>query len=157
MKLSPNFNREEFEQHGPMPEEALASYGTLCTELLEPINAKFGPILVTAGYRDAIANKLAGGVPTSQHIATADKCAADWYILAFVTPKTAMRDVFDWIRLESSLVWDQLILEHGERTDIIHLSWSRTPRRMALEGLTANRGKYTQCAVKSLTTGALNV
>jgi hypothetical protein len=157
MKLSPNFSREEFEQHGPMPEAAVPSYRMLCTELLEPINAKFGPVMVTNGYRDEAANKLAGGVPTSQHIATAEKCAADWYILAFVTPKTTMRDVFDWIRLESSLVWDQLILEHGERTDIVHLSWSRTPRRMALEGLTANRGQYTHCAVKSLSTGALNV
>jgi hypothetical protein len=157
MKLSPNFSREEFELHGAMPEEALTSYGMLCTELLEPINAKFGPIMVTAGYRDAIANKLAGGVPTSQHIATADKCAADWYILGFIVPKTTMRDVFDWVRLESALIWDQCILEHGETTDIIHLSWSTTPRRMALEGLTANRGQYTHCAVKSLSTGAINV
>jgi len=145
MNLSPNFHREEFERDGPMPDEALASYTALCGTLLEPIRERFGPILITSGYRSASANRMAGGVPDSQHVATADHCAADWWIA-----KVTIRDVFDWIRLESSLVWDQLILEHGDTGDIIHLSWSKTPRREALEGLTGNRSGYERCAVKML-------
>ena len=153
MKLSPNFSREEFELDGAMPEKVVPAYTALCTELLEPIRAKWGAILITSGYRSAQANKLAGGVPTSEHVATPEKCAADWEILTFTVPKSTMRDVFDWLRLESTLVWDQCILEHGDRGDLIHLAWSITPRRQALEGLTANRSGYTQCAVKILDLG----
>ena len=138
MSLSPDFSREEFEHDGPMPDEVVESYRRLCVDILEPIRSHAGqPIRILSGYRSAAINQVAGGVSDSQHVATSAYCAADWWI-----PTLDMRSVFDWIRTKSGLVWDQLILEHGVHNDIIHTSWSTTPRRQALEGATANRTGY---------------
>lgn len=142
MNLSPNFHREEFEHDGPMPEEAVASYIALCQTVLEPIRERFGAALILSGYRPPLVNREVGGVPNSQHVATADYCAADFEI-----PGKTMRDVFDWTRLESRLIWDQLILEHGDISDLIHASWSKSPRREALERVSRNPDKYERCAV----------
>ncbi len=143
MKLSPNFDRSEFEQHGPMPEECVAAYTALCLEILEPIRAKFGPIVITSGYRSPEANAAAHGVGKSQHEATADFCAADWYARDWQN----LQVVYVWILENAAIQWDQMIFEKGLHNFIIHSSWSKTPRRMALVGETANRGVYTARAV----------
>ena len=139
MQLSEHFQKEEFEKDGPMPEECVGSYRSLCESILEPIRLHIGqPLRITSGYRTPASNAVAGGVSSSQHCATDRWCAADWW-----EPSTNMREVFDWIRLQSGLKFDQLILEHdGGNLCIIHTSWSTTPRRMALEGATANRTGY---------------
>lgn len=143
MLLSDHFVRVEFERDGPMPDGVVASYRSLCETLLEPIRAHLGQSLrILSGYRSPQSNLTAGGVGDSQHVATNLCCAADWWV-----PQEDMRKVFDWVREESGLTWDQLILEHGRISDIIHTSWSTTPRRMALEGATANRTGYIHWAV----------
>lgn len=140
-QLSDNFARAEFERHGAMPDEAAESYKILCAEVLEPIRAKFAaPIEITSGYRSPGANAAAHGVLHSQHLATAFCCAAD-----FVMAGVNMRGVFDWIRTESGLPFDQAILEHGSSADIIHISWAKAYlRREALEGATNNQSAYTR-------------
>lgn len=144
MNFSPHFARIEFETHDRMPEECVFPYTALCVEFLEPVRAQFGPIIITSGYRSPEANVEAHGVKNSQHEATADYCAADWYVkdMQDLTP------VFNWIRNNPRLQWDQLILEEGGlRSYIIHTSWSKTPRRMALVGETQNRSAYLPSSV----------
>jgi zinc D-Ala-D-Ala carboxypeptidase len=147
MLLSRNFCTQEFEKDGPMPDSVVLSYRSLCNDILEPIRAHVGqPLRITSGYRTLQSNTVAGGVSNSQHCATAKYCAADWWV-----PTADMREIFDWIRLQSGLVWDQLILEHdGGSLSIIHTSWSTTPRRQALEGATANKTGYTTWPVTPL-------
>jgi hypothetical protein len=146
MQLSANFQKAEFEKDGPMPDECVASYKELCETILEPIRIHIGsPLRVTSGFRPPASNAAASGVSNSQHCATDQYCAADWWV-----PTADMREIFDWVRLQSGLVWDQLILEHdGGTLCIIHTSWSTTPRRMALEGATANKTGYKSWPVSS--------
>ena len=143
MKLTPNFALEEFEIDGPMPDECVPSYTTLCHLVLEPTREQFGePIEITSGWRDVISNKKANGDPHSEHMATKDYCAADWKIVKW----RDLRPVFDWIR-RSNLPFHIITLEHnGENgEDIIHISWNRfstLTTREAKEGATNNREAY---------------
>ena len=148
MLLSTNFARQEFEKNGEMPDSVVLAYRALCETLLEPIRDHLRqPLRILSGYRSPAANQAAGGVQHSQHEATPISCAADFWV-----PTTDMRELFDWIRLESGLVWDQVILEHGLKNDLIHLSWVEdNPRRMALEGDSGNRSAY-----KAWPTGGIN-
>lgn len=149
MMLSNHFLRVEFERDGPMPDSVVPSYQHLCEEILEPIRSHVAqPLRILSGFRSPDANHQVGGVGDSQHIATPLACAADWWV-----PGADMRGVFDWIRLTSGLFFDQLILEHGKVSDIIHTSWSTTPRRMSLEGATANRTGYKTWEVSKLPEG----
>lgn len=129
-----------------MPDGVVGSYQKLCETILEPIRTHLGkPLRILSGYRDPKLNLVVGGVGDSQHVASPEHSAADWW-----EPSSDMRGVFDWVRLESGLVWDQLILEHGVHNQIIHVSWSTTPRRQALEGATAGRSSYKSWDVKPL-------
>jgi Peptidase M15 len=145
-QLSENFARHEFEHDGPMPSVCIDTYRSLCAEILEPIRAKFAKsVTITSGYRDPAANAETHGAAHSQHEATSMYCAADFRIEGF---EHDMRPVFNWIRLESGLPFDQVILEHGAGGDIVHISWARAyPRRMALEGAQHNRSAYTHLPV----------
>lgn len=144
--LTPHFAREEFERDGTMPDECVPLYTKLCETLLEPLRIHFGlSVSITSGYRSVAANAAAHGVPASQHVATANHCAADFKFVGM----DDMRAAFDWLRSQPHLQWDEAILEHehwsvaGE-ADIIHLSLTNARcRRMALEGATANRTAYT--------------
>lgn len=143
MNLTEHFTQDEFEHDAKLPEDCIGSYRNLCETILEPIRVHIAePMRILSGYRCPDANLAAGGVRNSQHMATSEFCAADWWV-----PVLDMRGIFNWIRIQSGLNWDQLILEHGEHTDIIHTSWSTTPRREALEGATANRTGYTKWPV----------
>lgn len=98
--------------------------------------------MLTSGYRDAQANLEAHGQPNSEHVATADCCAADFYPADGKT-----RALFDWMRQSSSLPFHQLILEHGANgSSVIHVSWNRTKPgvRSVLEGTTHNSQPYTK-------------
>jgi zinc D-Ala-D-Ala carboxypeptidase len=146
MQLSPNFSLQEFELDGPMPVAAAGAYTNLCRLVLEPIRSQFGePMIVTSGYRSQTANQAAGGVLHSEHQATDEFCAADWYI---ESQRSDLRPVFDWIRSEPSLPFHQVILEHdpASETEVIHISWNSavdlTTGRQALEGETNNLTAY---------------
>lgn len=93
----------------------------LAGEVLQPLRTMFGPIQVNGAYRSPEVNRLAGGVPKSQHLMGE---AAD------IVPKLVpFRRVVDWTIDE--LEFDQIILEF-ERW--IHVSFTRRRpnRRQAL-------------------------
>lgn len=138
--LTENFSLEEFQKDAPIPPELIPVFKSLCVDLLEPIRAHFGvPIVVTSGYRDAASNATAHGVPNSEHVASLERCAADFYMGEAVS----MRGVFDWIRNNPKLAWGQAILEHGAHFDILHISWELSqPRRQAFEGAVENKSAY---------------
>jgi hypothetical protein len=81
----------------------------LCCELLEPIRAKFGPLKVTSGYRPPERNAKAGGKPKSFHLYQDGKAAADFKP---ATTGICLQECFDWIRLQSGLPFDKVILEY---------------------------------------------
>jgi hypothetical protein len=144
MNISAHFEETEFETNGPFPDDCLPVVTNFCNSILEPFHIKFGKIVITSGYRDPSHNFLVHGVIQSQHIYTPIQCAADCSFVELPSNLT-MRDVFDWGRLESGLPIDQIILEHGETGDIIHLSFTMTPpRNEALEGLVGNRSGYNR-------------
>jgi zinc D-Ala-D-Ala carboxypeptidase len=126
------------------PEEVVAFARQFCTEILEPIREQFGSVVITSGYRCPALNALVHGVPTSDHQWTTERIAAD-----FFTPQADLHQVFDWIRLESKLPFDQVIREHssGRGGDCIHISFRAVPRRMAMVGATHNQSGYERVEV----------
>lgn len=146
IQISKNFVREEFEHGALMPEECTQSYTALCQLILEPIRAVFAKrIVITSGYRSPQTNQQAHGVANSQHVATAEYCAADFFVEGM---EHDMRPVFDWVRLDSGLPFDQVTLEHGSHGDVVHISWARQGWRLqALEGATHNQTAYKRWPV----------
>lgn len=118
----------------------------LCREVLEPVRAKFGAVTVTSGYRRAERNKAAGGKKTSFHLYEADKCAAD-----IECPKVSVTELFRWLRMESKLPFDKVIMETNKDgvPQIIHIqAYSKTPpRRLAYIGETGAGTKYVPVEV----------
>src|SRR5579863_6570467 len=109
-----HFAITEFEKDAPVPPEAVAILECLCSLVLEPIRAKFGPLVITSGYRLAGSNHATGGVPDSQHIYTATAAAADFECSA---PFTNSEEIFLWLCQGnngggSGVPFDQAILEH---------------------------------------------
>ena len=132
----------------------------LCHELLEPIRARFGPLRITSGYRPPARNKSAGGKPTSFHLYEDGKAAADFRP---ETPGICLQEVFDWIRLESGLKFDKVILERGhqerhEFDDCIHIQThiNEAPRRLAFTGETGAGQVYTPAHVNPIRDQAVN-
>jgi hypothetical protein len=121
----------------------------LCTVLLEPIRAVFGPVVISDGYRDPSHNARVGGVSHSQHEYDGQNSAADIVKCGGSTLQAA----FDWIRLNSHLNFDQLILERAPGTNdprCIHISYNgalAVQRREALTGETNGAGAYTKVEV----------
>ena len=76
--------------------------------LMEPIREKWGAQRLTDGYRPPAENQAAGGKCQSQHLYELANSAAD-----FVPMAAPMQTVFDWIRLESELPFDQMIFEYA--------------------------------------------
>lgn len=145
-KLSPNFEPREFEKNDPIPSECIPVFEFLCAEILEKTRAHFGkPVKITSGYRSPHHNAAIGGSATSQHVATAFHCAAD-----FQVQDTDPADVFDWLRMQP-FPYDQLILEYGPAKessldDCVHVSVSLNgaPRHMAMIGATHGRSRYVR-------------
>jgi zinc D-Ala-D-Ala carboxypeptidase len=110
MNLSPHFTLEEMikSQAGdragidnmpsPLHREKLRA---LCTKVLEPIRERFGPVIITSGYRGPELNRMVGGASSSQHCLGE---AADIEV-----PGMSNGDLARWI--EKHLEYDQLILE----------------------------------------------
>jgi hypothetical protein len=117
--ISTHFDLEEFQKGDPIPAECVAIFTMLCEEILEPVRDQFdNAIVITSGYRSPEQNAAAHGQPNSEHVATAEKCAADFFV-----ENTAARAVFDWMRNNAALPFHQLIYEtdaHGGA--IVHVS-----------------------------------
>lgn len=139
--MTPHFTAAELRVEGE-EDRIQENAKWLCVNLLEPIRAKFGPLSVTSGYRDPKRNELAGGKGTSFHLYTADHCAAD-----FIPMDAPMTEVFRWIRMDSGLPFDKVILEHNPRTKApacIHIQGfaKGEPRRLAYLGETGDAKSY---------------
>lgn len=146
MQLTTHFADTELGVAGCSP-ELIANATFLCQKLLEPIRAHFGPVHVHDGYRDPAHNARVGGVPTSYHLFNCGESAADIDVLP-----TTNQDLFDWIRLESGLPFDQAIIETNPDgsagTVHVQINSMANSRRMALVGETAGQSGYTEVEVK---------
>jgi hypothetical protein len=149
MQLSEHFTLEEFERTSKslpnrVPPDVVPTLQEYCDKILDPIRAHFRlPIIVTSGYRSFILNHLVGGSHGSYHVATIGKCAADIQV-----PDLPLKGVFDWLREQSGLLFDAVILERGkdnnsEADDCVHVQFrSQYPRRTAFLGPTHGNGHY---------------
>ena len=145
MQLTEHFTDLELGVAG-QESRLLLSAQYLCSTLLEPIRAKFGPVHVHDGYRNPEHNAAVGGKPTSWHQFDGTQSACD-----FDCPNASYETVFDWIRLESGLGFDKVILESnstGEPRCIhIQLNAHVAPRRLAYTGQTGAGTVYTPVEV----------
>jgi hypothetical protein len=148
MQLTPHFADTELGVAG-VDAQIVSNARQLCIELLEPIRTKFGATILSDGYRNPADNKAAGGAADSQHLYLGLNSAAD--MTGFQSAD--LETVFDWIRLESGLPFDEVILEFHPGTEqprCIHISYNGAlarQRRKALTGETNGAGTYTAVAV----------
>ena len=119
----------------------------LCSQILESIRKEFGPVHVHDGYRSPEHNAAVGGKPTSYHQFNGTQAAADIDVLP-----TGYQECFDWIRLESGLPFDKVILETnaaGVAAAIhIQVDTATMPRRLAYTGSTGAGTVYVPQEVK---------
>jgi zinc D-Ala-D-Ala carboxypeptidase len=139
MQLSAHFNLAEFtrsesaKRHGvsnePTPEH-IKNIKILCERVLEPIRMKFGPIIISSGYRSKVLNHYIGGSLRSQHC---EGKAAD--IDMDNMPGVTNKQIFEYIKNE--LEFDQLINEFNYGW--IHVSYNAGKnRRQVLDALKVN-------------------
>lgn len=146
MKLTDNISYEELGIFGE-GKEIVENYQTLAISCLQPIRNHYNsPIIFTDGYRDEAHNKRVGGKPDSWHLALDGKAAADFKVAG-----QTVEDVFDWIRLESNLRFDKVIMETKNGVPvIIHIQTCRfrEPERRAFIGETGDSHDYKEQIVK---------
>lgn len=146
MKLSANFWLDEFEKsqtatrHGidnSVPSGLINDIKDLCTNVLQPVREKFGPVTISSGYRSPELNAKLGGSTRSQHCSAQ---AAD-----FEVPGVDNREVATWIK--DNLEFDQLILEgykpHVTNSGWIHVSYRPFGLRNDVLTATFANGKAT--------------
>ena len=152
-KLSPHFTFEELTSTGQTTllevnrKQAipLIKAGTaLANEILEPIRAKFGPVIIHSCFRGPALNEAVGGSKTSQHMKFE---AADFHC-----PNATLQEVFDWIRKESGLKWGQVILEGRQpnKPTWIHVSLGEPwrDRKLCRQAMVYNGSKYIDVGTK---------
>lgn len=144
INLSPNFKDTELSVTNA-PESVKENARWLASNILEPIRAWWGrPVKVNSGYRPPEHNKQVGGVPTSYHLFNGDNCASDIVVLG--VPVT---EVFDWLRLKSSLPFSKIILEKDHKTGlptVVHIqahAGTIPTTRIALVGETHGTSAYS--------------
>lgn len=104
----------------------------LVERLLDPLRERYGKaIMVSSGYRNAVVNKLVGGVPKSQHLTG---CAAD-----ITTGSTSGNQHLARLLAQSGLPFDQLIDENNYAW--VHVSYVEGYNRRQI--LRYRNGKYT--------------
>lgn len=102
--------------------EQVANMISLCKNILEPLRAQTGPIIITSGYRCKELNELVGGSENSQHMRGQ---AAD--ILC-----KSKDDANRYFAILKRMDYDQLIYERrGERV-WIHVSYAGKNNRHEL-------------------------
>tara|TARA_R110000851_G_scaffold123761_1_gene253657 strand:+ start:350 stop:805 length:456 start_codon:yes stop_codon:yes gene_type:complete len=139
MKLSANFSLNEVTKSetatrngisNTASQEVIEKLQALVNNVLQPLRTKFGPVIVTSGYRSPEVNKSVGGSATSHH------CfgyAADFQVLGMDNRELAM-----YIR--DNLKYTQLILEfyNGEpESGWVHCSYDAAD--LKCQTLTARR------------------
>jgi hypothetical protein len=146
MQLTEHFADSELGVGG-CEQRLLTNAKNLCTLILEPIRAKFGPVDVHDGYRDHWHNIRVGGKPTSYHLFDDGRAAADVQAMA-----VGYQGLFDWLRLESGLLFDKAILEVNKAgvPACVHVQvdMMNAPRRLAYTGHTGAGTAYTPVEVK---------
>lgn len=145
-QLSEHFSDQELGVAGA--EQAIIDNAIfLCQKVLEPVRAKFGVVRVHSAYRDPAHNAKVGGKTVSFHLFTDGRAAAD-----VSTPGAPLPELFDWLRLESGLQFDKVILETNEQDEpaCVHIQIDRLnpPRRLAYTGRTGAATNYTRQDVK---------
>lgn len=138
--ISETFSANDFTMGPPVPMEALPLLERFYNEVILPVKLKFGTLLATSGNRSVESNAEAHGQPNSHHIYTAEHVALD-----FFSPNVPSRSIFDWMRNDPTLPYNQLILEAGSMgTSIIHVSMNLAAPgvRSVLTGATHNSAKY---------------
>jgi len=141
MKLTTNFKYEELvsTDHADLKDINMAEAGPymvslmdLCSFVLEPIRAQFGPFKITSGFRGPELNARVGGVPTSQHCIgqAADLCRSDW-------TWDALDHVANWIKKESGIKFGQVIRERHGASVWLHVSTGQKCEALDYDG------KYT--------------
>lgn len=112
-QLTPHFRLSEFQvsqtaaRRGidmTVPPQLVPRLRMLCEHVLEPVRVKFGPVVISSGWRPDKLNKIIGGSATSQHSLAE---AGD-----FEVPGVSNVTVAQWIARNCS--FDQLILEFVE-------------------------------------------
>ncbi len=113
MRLSKNFKLEEFSRSqtaedlnisNTIPEEIIPNIQELVDNVLQPVRDKFGPVIISSGYRCPKLNSVVGGSKTSEHLAGK---AAD-----FIVVDTPLKTVAFWII--DNCEFNQLILEYNK-------------------------------------------
>lgn len=142
-RLSPHFTLKEMTvtksglPNIPGPKE-VAALTALASNVLEKVRERFGPVIVTSGFRSELVNKSVGGALNSQHRFGE---AADFHC-----PRASNADVWRWITDPANgIVFDQCIAERLRRDNgqagWIHVSF-RTGRNRK-EGLSSPKvGQY---------------
>jgi Peptidase M15 len=142
IQISDHYSLPDFQKEAPIPAVAIPSFSSMANLILEPIYEEFGVTLYfTSGYRNEAENTAAHGQPNSEHKATADYCAVDFFCVM-------VEKVFDWMCQNPNLPYHQLILEKGKVGSVIHVSWNRLKPgvRSVLTGATNNSQPYEQVA-----------
>jgi hypothetical protein len=116
MKLSKNFSVAELSKSETATRLGLDNTPSLMVidnlqalvdNVLQPVRDKFGPVVVTSGYRSPAVNKTIGGSPTSDHCKGQ---AADFEVMGMPNKELAT-----WIK--DNLEFTQLILEFPSKSD----------------------------------------
>jgi hypothetical protein len=140
MKLSTNFSLSELTKSesasrlgldNDPTQEIISSLQALVNHILQPVRDKFGPVVVTSGYRSPEVNKAIGGSATSDHCKGQ---AADFEVLG-----KDNRELAIWIA--ENMQFTQLILEFYKPgvsdSGWVHCSFD--PSNLKRQVLTAER------------------
>jgi Peptidase M15 len=134
LKLTENFSDVELGVAG-VEERLQRNARELCARVLEPVRARFGkPVRVHCGYRNPEHNRRVGGKHNSWHLFEGSRAAADFHVEG-----ESLHSVFDWLRLQSELPFDKVILESSGGTPrCVHVQMDcmAAPRRLAYSGST---------------------
>ena len=123
-RLSPNFTWGEMTRTGQTAlqdknrqeaEKCKDALTAVCTQLMEPIRAEFGPLRINSGFRGPAVNTAVGGSKNSQHMIGQ---ACDFVPM---DAKIPLMKIVNWVR-KSNMKWGQLIHEHPGNSLWIHIS-----------------------------------
>lgn len=132
MKLSTNFTLEEMtyndtairkEIENVPDDNQLKNLASLCNNVLEEIEQKFGSVKITSGFRCPELNQTIGGSKSSQHCLGE---AADLHVLGY-----SVEELFQKIKA-TNIPYDQLIQEFDRW---VHVSYSPRNRRQCLRAV----------------------
>ena len=150
MKLTEHFTFEEMTGSVMHPELAAANreeacrlylpnITDLCRFLLEPIRAKYGPLIVDNGFRGEALNKAVGGAATSLHRygKAADVRRSDW-------TWEKVGEVMLWLKRDSGLKWGEAIREKRTSNGAVWLHIASPAPGNSMEMWDGIDSKYTR-------------